>query len=88
MDDRPQSRRPEDSTDSAPVGLNSWSFFGLASVQFLTVLNDNSYRWLLVPIGYHLIGEQHKGLILTLGLACFVVPYIVLAAPAVPGPAR
>ncbi len=63
-------------------GLRSTSFIGLSSVQFLTVLNDNSYRWLVVPIGYQLVGAQHKGLILTLGLAGFVIPYILLVAPA------
>lgn len=75
-------RPPQSETDTRTVGLLSGSFFGLAALQFLTVLNDNSYRWLLVPIGYHLIGKEHKGLILTLGLACFVVPYVVLTAPA------
>ena len=63
-------------------GLGSASFVGLSLVQFLTVLNDNSYRWLVVPIGYALVGPQHKGLILTLGLAGFVIPYILLVAPA------
>ena len=36
----------------------------------------------MVPIGYHIIGIQHKGFILSLGLICFVVPYILLVAPA------
>lgn len=84
MHDR--ARAGNESTTKASVderkGLRSASFIGLSSVQFLTVLNDNSYRWLVVPIGYQLVGPQHKGLILTLGLAGFVIPYILLVAPA------
>ena len=64
------------------LGLRSPSFRALVAVQFLTVLNDNAFRWLVVPIGYVLLGPERKGLVLALGLACFVVPYILLAAPA------
>ncbi len=79
------AREPEQAARSSlcpQQGLGSWSFFGLSSVQFLAVLNDNSYRWFVVPIGYQIIGPEHKGFILTLGLAGFVVPYILLVAPA------
>ena len=64
------------------AGLLSWSFFGLLCLQFLTVLNDNTYRWLATPLGYEILGPQHKSMILTLGVACFAVPYMVLMAPA------
>ena len=64
------------------LGLRSPSFRALVAVQFLTVLNDNAYRWLVVPIGYVLLGPERKALVLALGLACFVVPYVLLAAPA------
>ena len=67
--------------NGARVGLSSRSFIGLAIVQFLTVLNDNTYRWLVVPIGYVLFPNS-KGFVLALGLACFVIPYILLVAPA------
>ena len=63
-------------------GLLSWSFFGLLCLQFLTVLNDNTYRWLVTPLGYEVLGEQHKSLILTLGVVCFAVPYMIFMAPA------
>ncbi len=58
------------------------SFIGLAMMQFLTVFNDNAYRWLIIPIGYEVLGPRYEGLILSIGLACFVVPYVLLAGPA------
>ncbi len=70
------------SESSERKGLLSWSFFGLVCLQFLTVLNDNTYRWLVTPIGYHVLGQRYESLILTLGIACFAVPYILLVAPA------
>jgi acyl-[acyl-carrier-protein]-phospholipid O-acyltransferase/long-chain-fatty-acid--[acyl-carrier-protein] ligase len=76
----PPVEPPEEEGRQGP--LVSRNLLGLTAVQFLTVLNDNGYRWLVVPIGYVVLGEEHKGLILALGLACFVVPYLVLVAPA------
>jgi MFS family permease len=64
------------------VELKSWSFFGLAAVQFLTAFNDNTYRWLVVSIGYEKLGVRMEGIVLSIGLACFVLPYLLLAAPA------
>ena len=63
-------------------GLASRSFLGLLATQFLVVLNDNMFRWLVVPIGKELLGPEHADRALSLGLACFVLPYIFLAAPA------
>jgi acyl-[acyl-carrier-protein]-phospholipid O-acyltransferase/long-chain-fatty-acid--[acyl-carrier-protein] ligase len=63
------------------TGLFSWGFVGLALSHFFAVLVDNTYRWLVTPIGYHLLGHQYRPLILTLGIACFAVPYMVLVAP-------
>jgi acyl-[acyl-carrier-protein]-phospholipid O-acyltransferase/long-chain-fatty-acid--[acyl-carrier-protein] ligase len=68
--------------DRQRLGLLSVSFTGLLGLQFLTVLNDNTYRWLVVPIGYAVLGQQYRSLILTLGIVCFTVPYILLPAPA------
>ena len=63
-------------------GLSSRSFLGLLATQFLVALNDNMFRWLVVPIGKEILGPEHAGRALSLGLACFVVPYLLLAAPA------
>ncbi len=59
--------------------LNSQSFVCLLVVQFLTVLNDHTFRWLVVPIAKPVLGQAAA---LSLGLAAFTVPFIVLATPA------
>jgi acyl-[acyl-carrier-protein]-phospholipid O-acyltransferase/long-chain-fatty-acid--[acyl-carrier-protein] ligase len=68
----------------APVtgGLSSRSFLGFLATQFLGATNDNMFRWLVVPIGKRLIPEEHAAVALSAGLACFVLPFILLAAPA------
>ncbi len=63
-------------------GLGSRSFLALLVTQFLVSLNDNMFRWLVVPIGKELLSPAHAQRALSLGLACFVLPYILLAAPA------
>jgi acyl-[acyl-carrier-protein]-phospholipid O-acyltransferase/long-chain-fatty-acid--[acyl-carrier-protein] ligase len=67
--------------DRPTTRLLSWSFVGLALAHFFAVLNDNTYRWLVTGIGYHVLGHQYRPLILTLGVACFAAPYILLVAP-------
>ena len=68
-------------TDRPKAGLFSRGLLGLGLSHFFAVLNDNTYRWLVTPLGYHLLGRQYRPLILTLGIACFAVPYILLVAP-------
>ncbi len=63
-------------------GLTSRSFIGLLVTQFLGATNDNMFRWLVVPIGKDMVGPEHTATALSVGLACFVLPYILLAAPA------
>jgi acyl-[acyl-carrier-protein]-phospholipid O-acyltransferase/long-chain-fatty-acid--[acyl-carrier-protein] ligase len=63
-------------------GLRSRSFVGLLTTQFLGAVNDNMFRWLVVPIGKDIVGKENAPVALSVGLACFVLPYIVLAAPA------
>lgn len=62
--------------------LRSRSFLGLLITQFLGAVNDNMFRWLVVPIGKTLVDQEHAAVALSAGLACFVLPYLVLAAPA------
>ena len=61
-------------------GLSSRSFTGLLITQFLGAVNDNMFRWLVVPIGKEIVGEEKAGAALAVGLACFVLPYLLLAA--------
>jgi len=67
-------------------GLRSRSFLGLLLTQFLGAVNDSTFRWLVVPIGKEVVeglyGAKHVPVALSAGLACFVLPYILLAAPA------
>jgi acyl-[acyl-carrier-protein]-phospholipid O-acyltransferase/long-chain-fatty-acid--[acyl-carrier-protein] ligase len=67
-------------TASGQHGLWSASFLGLLVTQLLTAMNDNIFRWMVIGIGKQFY-PQHMGAVLAFGTACFVVPYIVLAAP-------
>ena len=42
-----------------PGGLWSRSFAGLLVAQFFGALNDNMFRWLVVPIGKRVIEENY-----------------------------
>lgn len=59
--------------------LRSCSFLCLLVVQFLTVLNDHTFRWLVVPIAEPILGE---GAALSIGLAAFTFPFIALSSTA------
>ncbi len=76
-------------------GIFSVSFLALVATQFFVALNDNMFRWLIVPIGKELIHQRWSGmpevvktwmkpdtLALSVGLACFTLPFLVFAAPA------
>lgn len=67
-------------SDARP--LLSRSFLGLLVTQFLGAVNDNMFRWLVVPIGKQTVAEDHAAVALSLGLAAFVVPFLLLAAVA------
>jgi acyl-[acyl-carrier-protein]-phospholipid O-acyltransferase / long-chain-fatty-acid--[acyl-carrier-protein] ligase len=62
--------------------LASVGFVGLLATQFLTALNDNIFRWLIIGISKQHVDPGQVGIVLMAGTACFVLPYLVLAAPA------
>jgi len=68
-------------TADAKYGLTSASFLGLLGTLFLGAFNDNMFRWLAVPIIKD-VTTQSPAMALSLGLACFVIPFLLLAAPA------
>jgi len=76
-DDLPDAPRLAPRTLGGPV--TSRSFLALLVVQFLTTLNDNTFRWLIVPIAQQELGNAGA---LSLGLASFTLPFILLATPA------
>lgn len=63
-------------------GLHSRGFLALLGTHFLVLVNDNTYRWLVVGLGKHLVGVTHEGAVISAGFACLILPYIFLAAPA------
>ena len=77
----------EETTDSigrhtADQGLRSASFLGLLFTQLFTATNDNILRWLVIGIGKDYVDAANVGGILAAGTACFVLPYLLLAARA------
>jgi acyl-[acyl-carrier-protein]-phospholipid O-acyltransferase / long-chain-fatty-acid--[acyl-carrier-protein] ligase len=56
------------------------SFAALNSTQFLTALNDNLYKLLLVFFLISLKGEEHSNTILSLAGAIFVIPFLIFAS--------
>ncbi|MCE9553436.1 MAG: MFS transporter [Planctomycetes bacterium] len=72
---------PEDPPSPAGAGLASRTFLSLLATQFLGSVNDNILRWLIIGIG-KMYMPQAAPVILSLGLALFVLPYLLLAAPA------
>lgn len=71
------SHVPEDEK----VGLLSPSFLGLLFTQFLGVFNDNLFKWFATYVGIEMLGKEYKELILSIGSALFVLPYVLFAAP-------
>ncbi|MCE5268468.1 MAG: MFS transporter, partial [Planctomycetaceae bacterium] len=87
--------RAEGCDDATRGSAYSRSFLALVATQFFVALNDNMFRWLVVPIGKELMKRQWgempeivrqwmepKPLALALGLASFTLPFLVFAAPA------
>ena len=79
---RESEPRHEEPGEGAAGGLASRSFLGLLTAQFLGAVNDNMFRWLVVPIGKEMVSEEQASLALAVGLICFVLPYLLLAATA------
>lgn len=72
-----QSNSPNSTDDRN--GLGSRSFIALLLTQFLGAMNDNMFRWLVVPIAKYKFDEQgiDPKLALSIGLFCFTLPYLL-----------
>jgi len=79
-DDSPPAQPPAGA--GGQLGLNSGSFLALLVTQALTATNDNIFRWLAIGLGKQYVEPSHVGMVLMAGTACFVLPYLFLAAPA------
>ncbi|MFO0816489.1 MAG: acyl-[ACP]--phospholipid O-acyltransferase [Pirellulales bacterium] len=62
--------------------LASPSFLALLAMQAFTVINDNVFRWLAVGIGKQHVEPKNQSWVLAIGTVSFVLPYLLLAAPA------
>lgn len=62
--------------------LLSWSFCGLLATQFLGAMNDNMFRLLAIGIGTEMVAREQSSTVVAAGLACFTLPYLLLAAVA------
>jgi len=75
--------RPGEETPAEEGGkLRSPSFVGLLLVVFLGAANDNILRWLVIGIGKQYVSPENIRHVLMLGSVAFVLPYLLLAAPA------
>ncbi|MEX0866974.1 MAG: MFS transporter, partial [Pirellulales bacterium] len=68
-------------------GVASATYASLLITQMLGAINDNVFRWLAIGIGKGFVDEMDQpfasdALMLSAGLACFVLPYLLFAAPA------
>ena len=82
---------PEGTSDNkaARPSLLSPSFIGYLAMGFLTAVNDNMFRWLVVPIAKYQFGsaagltdaerQANESLVLAVGLGSFILPSIVFA---------
>ena len=63
-------------------GLMSRGFIGLLMTQMFGAANDNIFRWLVIGVGKQMVEPGNIGKVLAIGTAAFVLPYLLLAAPA------
>ena len=54
-------------------------FLPLVALRVLTVVNDNVLRWLAIGLGKKAVAESQVWLVLTIGTAGFVLPFVALA---------
>jgi acyl-[acyl-carrier-protein]-phospholipid O-acyltransferase/long-chain-fatty-acid--[acyl-carrier-protein] ligase len=68
------------SDPSRTAGVASQAgFVPLLALRVLTVLNDNLLRWLVIGLGKRAAGTAGTALVLTIGTAGFVLPFVALA---------
>ena len=52
-------------------------FISLLITNWLTVVNDNVFRWLVIGIGKDYYGAEQQGNVLMAGTVCFVLPFLL-----------
>ncbi len=74
--------KPEKPAHPDGEKLVSPSFLGLLVVIFLGATNDNIFRWLVIGYGKQFVTPDNVRHVLMFGSVAFVLPYLLLAAPA------
>ena len=77
----PASDAEETQASGHPAALPAVAagFTALLVVRALTVVDDNVIRWLTIGLGKHAAGAAGTALVLTIGTAGFVLPFVALA---------
>lgn len=82
----PSPRTESDTLDALPrpaasstAAAGGQGFVALLALRVLTVLNDNLLRWLAIGLGKRAAGAAGTALVLTIGTAGFVLPFVALA---------
>ncbi|MDR1957492.1 MAG: MFS transporter [Planctomycetaceae bacterium] len=57
-------------------------FAALLITQFTIAMNDNVFKWLLIPIGKILVGKAYEDTIRTVGGMCLLIPFLIFASTA------
>jgi 1-acyl-sn-glycerol-3-phosphate acyltransferase len=65
--------------DSPSTVIPAGAFAALLVARCLTVVNDNLLRWLAIGLGKRAAGAAGTALVLTIGTAGFVLPFVMLA---------
>ncbi|MBS7338353.1 MAG: hypothetical protein KIG81_10930, partial [Thermoguttaceae bacterium] len=70
----------ESAIESGKTSLWTKGFIALLVTQFMVALNDNIFRWLIIPIGKCAIGwSDNPDAIRTVGSLAFLVPFLLFA---------
>lgn len=73
------AEKTRDASRPATLPAVAGGFTALLVVRGLTVVDDNLIRWLTIGLGKHAAGAAGTALVLTIGTAGFVLPFVTLA---------
>ncbi len=61
-------------------GLASRGFGAFMLTQFLGAMNDNMFRWIVVPLGKTSVDKEYEAWVLTAGSVFLILPFILFAS--------
>ena len=69
-----------DAPDDVRGGLASRAFLAYLLTQFLGAMNDNMFRWIVVPLAKSAVAEEYQAWVLTAGSVFLILPFILFAS--------